>query len=98
MNQEIVGMTDDNAGRDRMEATALFGIAAKASFGWQVAVSTPHPNGGEPNRREFWVGEQDKAAAEARVRDLSLPVEHVEAQKPLFMSELDSVGGPHASG
>ena len=84
-------MTDDNA-TGVLRDSAILSVALKATSGWQVAVSTPHPNGGKPNRREFWVGEPDKATAEARVRDLSLPLEHVEAWKPLFMSELESLG------
>jgi hypothetical protein len=64
----------------------------KATSGWLVRVTTPASRGAKPIARGFWVGEEEKAAAEELVRDLSLPIARIEAIKPLFMSELESFG------
>ena len=67
-------------------------LKRKATSGWLVRVITPDPRGNKPIERGFWVGAEEKSAAEELVRDLSLPVERIEAIKPLFMSELESFG------
>jgi hypothetical protein len=62
------------------------------SPGWLIRVTTPGLAGTKLVERDFWVGEPDKQAAVARVRDRSHPAERIFAVKPLFQSELTNVG------